>query len=84
MTTYEIERENVWYIETWDVQLQGWTGVHPYTEWGDEALAVAGYLKHKKKTPGGSSHLVRENRSRYVVTGDREPVRGAARSRGGL
>lgn len=71
MTSYEFARETLWFIEEWDVQLEEWHGAHPYTEWEDADLAQRGFESHKAAVPGGRARLVRENRSRVVVVGDR-------------
>jgi hypothetical protein len=84
VTTYELDHECVWYLEAWDVQMETWTGVPPYTEFGSRHLGLQGLAAHKAKVPGGLAHLVEEKRSRWVIEGDREPTWGAARSRGGL
>jgi hypothetical protein len=74
-----LDTEHVWYLEYFDVQLEDWSGIAPYTEFYTELAACRAYLEHKKKVPGGNARVVRETRERYVVTGPVNPKRPLSR-----
>lgn len=76
----QLDEETVWYLEHFDLLLEDWSGVHPYTEWHTVQAAREGYAKYKQSAPGVQLHLVREMRIRYVVDGPIEAKRSPSRS----
>jgi len=74
-----LDTEDVWYLEYFDVQVEEWTGLYPYTEYHSEVAACRAHLEHKKKVPGGNARVVRETRQRYLVTGPLQPKRPLSR-----
>lgn len=74
VTQHHLDSDHVWYVERYDIQTEEWVGIAPY-EYNSEREAYLAYLEHKKAVPGGDAHVVREDRSRYVVCGPVKPQR---------